>query len=131
MKRQQKSPRANGFRGVTKVPGFKWMAQIWLHGRRVGIGVFATKQQAAAAYDSAARLNNENAVCNYNSPEDADKAIRAASEYNVTLCCFTRGKWSSSWRGLVQHSIKRRSRGAPASGVSDALRHVGRGCGCG
>jgi hypothetical protein len=46
------------------------------------LGLFAIKQQAAAAYDSAARLHHGNAVCNYDNQMDADEAIREASQIN-------------------------------------------------
>jgi hypothetical protein len=81
--------RPGGFRGVTKVPSGtpnrQWKAQICVHGRQVGLGYFATKEQAAAAYDSTARLNHVNAVCNYDIQMDTDEAIREASEINVLI----------------------------------------------
>jgi hypothetical protein len=73
--------RTDGLRGVTKVKG-RWKAQIRMHGRQVKFGDFAIKEQAAAAYDIQPRLINGNAVCNYDSPEDADEAIREASHIN-------------------------------------------------
>jgi hypothetical protein len=51
---QQKFPRANGFRGVTKRASGKWRAGIcWLHaGRKVGLGV--RRDGGAAAADGGA-----------------------------------------------------------------------------
>jgi hypothetical protein len=98
--------RSHGLRGIFQRPPGKWSAGISINGRKKHLGCFTTKEQAAAAYASAARLNNENAVCNYDSPEDAARAIRAAIEYNVLLHAgemelIMEGKWSSSWRGLA------------------------------
>jgi hypothetical protein len=76
--------RSGGIRGITKVRG-KWKAPIKMHGRQVALGYFTVKEQAAAVYDSTARLNHVNAVCNYDSQMDADEAIREASEINVLI----------------------------------------------
>jgi hypothetical protein len=79
----------HGLRGIAKVESGKWQARLYSNGRRENLGRFATKEQAAAAYDGAARLNKENAVCNYDSPEDAARAIYEAREINLlssTVC---------------------------------------------
>ena len=75
--------RSHGLRGIRKTDSGKWSARIYSNGRNKSLGCFGTKEQAAAAYDSAARLNNGNAVCNYDSPEDAARAIREARQINL------------------------------------------------
>jgi hypothetical protein len=74
----------HGLRGIAEVESGKWQARLYSNGRRKNLGRFTTKEQAAAAYDSAARLNKENAVCNYDSPEDAARAIYEAREISRT-----------------------------------------------
>lgn len=44
----------SGFKGVTGRDG-KWRAQIGINGRRTPLGTFPTKEEAAAAYESAAK----------------------------------------------------------------------------
>jgi hypothetical protein len=76
---------SHGLRGITKAPSGKWRASIFFNGRKVGLGSFIIKEQAAAAYDRSARLNHVTPVCNYASQMDADKAIREAIEYNMLI----------------------------------------------
>jgi hypothetical protein len=75
--------RSHGLRGIHQIPSGKWRAQVRINGRLQNLGCFGTKEEAAAAYDSAARLNNENAVCNYDSQKHADEVIREAREINL------------------------------------------------
>ena len=78
--------RSQNLRGIWRTPYGKWVAGIRINNRKKHLGTFTTKEQAAAAYDSAARLyHGVNAVCNYDSPEDAALAISEAIEYNVLL----------------------------------------------
>jgi hypothetical protein len=57
---------------------------IGINGRQQNLGHFTTKEEAAAAYDSAARLNHGvNAVCNYGSEKDAAREIYEAREINL------------------------------------------------
>jgi hypothetical protein len=47
---------------------------------------FDTKEEAAAAYDSAARLHyGQNAFCNYATQMDAEEAIREAKDTRVLI----------------------------------------------
>jgi hypothetical protein len=69
---------SHGLRGTNETPSGKWNARIYSNGRSKSLGCFGTKYEAAAAYDSAARLNQENAVCNYDSQTHADEVIREA-----------------------------------------------------
>lgn len=57
---RRRSDNTSGYRGVTyrKDTG-RWMAQIWVDGQRIGLGCFASREAAASAYDSAARLYHE------------------------------------------------------------------------
>ena len=77
--------RSQKLRGISQTSSGKWKAVIYINRRKTHLGCFTTKEQAAAAYDSAARLKNKNAVCNYDGPEDAALAISAAIEYSVLL----------------------------------------------
>jgi hypothetical protein len=78
--------RSRNLRGIHQKPSGRWKASISINSRSKHLGYFTTKEQAAAAYDSAARLNHGvNAVCNYDSPEDAAQAICEAIEYNALL----------------------------------------------
>jgi hypothetical protein len=77
--------RSQKLRGISQTSSGKWNAKISINGRPKHLGCFAIKEQAAAAYDRSARLNHMIPSCNYDSPEDAELAIRAASEYNGLL----------------------------------------------
>ena len=99
--------RSHGLRGIRQRPSGKWQAMIGINGRKQNLGSFGTKEEAAAAYDSAARLNHVNAVCNYDSQKHADEVIDEAREIN--LLSSTGCLQLSSWRPMVQQSMKRRS----------------------
>jgi hypothetical protein len=80
--------KSHGLRGIYKTPSGKWNARIRTNGLSKHLGSFAIKEQAAAAYDRSARLNHVNmprasARLNYDSPEDAARAIREASQINL------------------------------------------------
>jgi hypothetical protein len=80
--------KSHGLRGIYKSPSGKWNARIHINGRREHLGSFAIKEQAAAACDRSARLNHVNmprasARLNYDSPEDAARAIREARQRNL------------------------------------------------
>ena len=50
----------SGFKGVFASQSRRWRAQISLNGRSTHLGMYDTAQEAAAAYDAAARLHFEN-----------------------------------------------------------------------
>ena len=54
MLRPPPRPHSSRFRGVTK-NGNRWQAQIRYQGRNYYIGLWRTEEEAAAAYDAAAR----------------------------------------------------------------------------
>jgi hypothetical protein len=59
--------RSHGLRGIHQLPPGRWRAQVRINNCKQNLGSFGTKEEVAAAYDSAARLNHVNAVCNYDS----------------------------------------------------------------
>jgi hypothetical protein len=75
-------PPKSGFYGV-RASGKKWQAYVCCDGKTLTIGNFNTKQEAAAAYDAAARkFKGPGAVCNFASAEEgAAAAALAASEW--------------------------------------------------
>jgi hypothetical protein len=77
--------RSHGLRGIHQLPSGRWRAQVRINGRKQTLGCFGTKEEAAAAYDSAARLNHGvNAVCNYGSEEEhTAREIYEAREINL------------------------------------------------
>jgi hypothetical protein len=51
--------RSQNLRGaISQTSSGKWRAGIRINNRKKHLGCFTTKEQAAAAYDSAARLNH-------------------------------------------------------------------------
>jgi hypothetical protein len=46
---------ASGFKGVYAEPRGRWRSRIMVEGRRVGLGMYPTAEEAAKAYDAAAR----------------------------------------------------------------------------
>jgi hypothetical protein len=57
--------RSAAYKGVS-ARGKKWRAQICVNGRRLDLGTFSTPEEAARAYDSAARLHfGDFARCNF------------------------------------------------------------------
>ena len=85
MSRSTKAPRrrpASGFYGVTKNKR-KWKARVIIDGQqRLHCGSFGTKEEAALAYDRAAREHRPDLPTNYESIEAAEAAAdRAKAEY--------------------------------------------------
>jgi hypothetical protein len=80
-----KKPRqSSGFHGVT-AKGKRWAARIYYGGKKHYIGAFDTKQEAALAYDRAAREHGGGKrKLNYNSIEAAEEAA-AEAEAEHTL----------------------------------------------
>jgi hypothetical protein len=78
------APAASGpkwcFKGCS-ANGSRWTAQIRYDGSTHYLGSFDTKEEAAAAYDSEARVQRgESAVCNYATQNEADAAALVAAQ---------------------------------------------------
>ena len=62
--RKMQKNNTSGYKGVSFAEGY-WRAQIW-QGQRIHLGYYKTKEEAARAYDEAAKkLHGEFAVLNY------------------------------------------------------------------
>jgi hypothetical protein len=74
----QPKPRpASGYYGVS-ASGRRWQAQIGYGGEKHSLGSFDTKQEAALAYDRAARECGEEKPLNYDSIKAAEEAAEEA-----------------------------------------------------
>jgi hypothetical protein len=83
----QPKPRpASGYYGVS-ASGKRWGAQIRRYrGKKHSLGTFATKQEAALAYDREVRQCGKEKPLNYESMEEAEEAAtKAQAEYALTL----------------------------------------------
>lgn len=70
------SVNTTGFKGVSRRDG-KWRARIWNQGRQQELGVFATAEEAAKAYDTkACELFGEFAWLNFPSRRLPDRAFK-------------------------------------------------------
>jgi hypothetical protein len=88
----------SGFHGVS-ASGKRWTAQIIYGGKKHHLGTFDTKQEAALAYDRAAREHGGGkSKLNYDSIEAAEEAA-AEAEAEHTLGMV----WLQSRRSLVSH----------------------------
>lgn len=48
-------PNKSGYKGVSTIPNGRWRAYINPHGKQLHLGCFKTKEEAAKAYDAAAK----------------------------------------------------------------------------
>ena len=75
------SSNASGFKGVSwKADICKWRARIMVNRREISLGAYATREQAAAAYDSAA-TQHFGEFAFLNNPEEPKR--RAAKVYSI------------------------------------------------
>jgi hypothetical protein len=82
---QPKPRSASGYYGVGASKK-RWEAYINYGGKKHSLGTFATKQEAALAYDREARKCGEEKPLNYESMERAEEAAtKAQAEYALTL----------------------------------------------
>lgn len=73
-----KSRSKSGYFGVG-ANGAKWYAKLTTGSERHHLGTFRTKEEAAAAYDAAARkYQGDAAMCNFPSEQEADQIVAAA-----------------------------------------------------
>ena len=70
----------SGYYGVVS-SGRKWQAQITCAGKLYNLGGFSTKEEAAAAYDAAARQHRVNKSCVYNFDSAETGEAAAASSF--------------------------------------------------
>jgi len=64
--RKTRSRKTSDFKGVDLRAGGRWRAKIRVDGKSIHIGLFATQEEAARAYDVSARKHfGEFACCNF------------------------------------------------------------------
>jgi hypothetical protein len=88
-----------GNHGV-RAHGKRWEARIWNGGKTHFLGCHATKQEAALAYDRAARALGREKALNFVSMEEAKEAAARArathtAKHGRSLCARGGGHWSS------------------------------------
>jgi hypothetical protein len=111
---QQPKPRpASGFYGVYANTN-KWMTQIYYDGKLCYLGTFYTKQEAALAYDRAARQCGEDKLLNYES-------IKAAEEATVQAQVEHMGYHSLGYFGTRQEAALAYDRAARQCGEDKLL----------
>jgi hypothetical protein len=93
----QPKPRpASGYYGVSAI-GKRWQARITYGGEKHYLGTFATKQEAALAYDRAARECGGEKPLNYESIKAAEEAA-AEAQAEMFADALVAGPWQPNPR---------------------------------
>ena len=98
----------SGYYGVY-ANGSKWQAQIHYTGKTHSLGTFRTKEEAAAAYDTAARQHKSGesgAVFNFESAEAGDAAAVTSTQGLETTAQRTKTRPKSGYYGVTAKGSK-------------------------
>ncbi|KAL0920777.1 hypothetical protein M5K25_009944 [Dendrobium thyrsiflorum] len=126
MKKQvRKGDSRSGFVGVRQRPSGRWVAEIKDSSQRIRLwlGTFDTAEEAARAYDEAARaLRGDNTRTNFTAPGSGGVGSvgRRPHCYQADLSMAAKARLSRSIRGMVERSAaQRQSTGWSTTRVSD------------
>jgi hypothetical protein len=89
--RQTRPRPPSGFYGVNAKGKKRWAAQIYYGNKKHNLGTFDTKQEAALAYDMAARQRQEEKPLNYESIKAAEEAAAQAQAGHTLVHNFCAG----------------------------------------
>ncbi|KAH0463666.1 hypothetical protein IEQ34_008248 [Dendrobium chrysotoxum] len=113
MKKQvRKGDGRSGFVGVRQRPSGRWVAEIKDSSQRIRLwlGTFDTAEEAARAYDEAARaLRGDNTRTNFTAPGSSGVgSIGRPHCYQADLSMTAKARLSRSIRGMVERSAAQR-----------------------